>query len=240
MQAKHRVRKSKEERRREIVDAAIRLLGEYGVQGTTVSRISAAVGLTRGALYQHFPNLEAILAAALAAMDERSSSWIEQPSGSDVAERLLATGRAHSSWASSEYNTFVRPFFQLITSNRDSTLTTQIIDRQRHYLDVLAERAREGQTEGSIDPEADPEEIAWSLHMLAWAEDIALLMGLEEFITEGVSARILHRLLSTYTTALAASGCVDGAKPRHTPAGRPLRRHGRPRPHRRPRLPRDR
>lgn len=205
------MRKAKDERRQEIVDAAIRLLGEYGVQGATVSRISSAVGLTKGALYQHFPNLEAVLAAALAAMDRRSSAWIAESSGPNALERLMATGQAHSSWAPSEYNTFVRPFFQLITSNRDGNLTSQIVERQQHYLDVLAERAREGQREGSIDAGVDPEEIAWGLHMLAWAEDIAMLIGLDGFITQGMSARILRRLMTTYA---APSG--DRAEPPET------------------------
>lgn len=192
------IRKTREERQREIVEAAINLLGKYGVQGTTVSRIAAAVGLTKGALYQHFPNREAVLAAALAAMDERSSAWVAQSSGSDVPTRLLAMGQAHSSWASSEYNSFVRPFFQLIASNRQSSLTEQIIERQHKDLRLLTERAREGQKQGRITPDVDPEEVAWSLHMLAWAEDIALLIGVDEFITNGVSTRILKRLLSTY------------------------------------------
>jgi len=195
-----RVRKTKDERRREIVDAAIQLLGEYGVQGTTVSRIAAAVGLTKGALYQHFPNLEAVLSAALAAMDERSSAWIAQSSGADVRERLIAMSQAHSAWASSEYSTFVRPFFQLITADRESGLTSQIVERQQRDLHLLAERARDGQRQGSIDARVDPEEIAWTLQMLAWAEDIAVLMGLDAFITEGMSARILRRLMATYVT----------------------------------------
>jgi AcrR family transcriptional regulator len=50
------VRKTKAERQREIVDVTVKLLGKYGVEGTTVSRIAAAAGIARGALYQHFPN----------------------------------------------------------------------------------------------------------------------------------------------------------------------------------------
>jgi AcrR family transcriptional regulator len=197
------VRKTKDERQREIVDATIQLLGEYGVQGTTVARIAAAVGVTKGALYQHFPNREAVLAAALAAMDERSSAWIAQSSGPDVPASLMAMGRAHSSWASSEYNTFVRPFFQLIAASKESELTAQIIDRQHRDHRVLTERAKEGQRQGSIGADVDPEELAWSLHMLAWAEDIAMLIGVDEFITEGVSARILQRLMGTYVAPAA-------------------------------------
>ena len=195
------VRKTKSTRQREIVDATIELLGKYGVQGTTVSRIAAAVGVTKGALYQHFPNRAAVLSAALATMDERSSAWIAQSSGPDVPARLLAMGRVHSSWAASEYNTFVRPFFQLITSSGEDELTAQIIERQHRDLHLLTERARDGQRQGSISPDVDPEEIAWSLHMLAWAEDIAMLIGVDEFITRGVSANILKRLMATYAAS---------------------------------------
>ena len=88
------MRKTKAERQREIVDATIQLLGKYGVQGTTVSRIAAAVGIARGALYQHFPNREAVLEAAIAAMGERSSRWILESSGATCPTRLRAT------WAS--------------------------------------------------------------------------------------------------------------------------------------------
>ncbi|HLA82938.1 MAG TPA: helix-turn-helix domain-containing protein, partial [Thermoleophilia bacterium] len=73
---KKRIRKNKVVRKHEIVEATVQLLGKYGVEGTTVSRISAAVGLTKGALYQHFPNREAILEAALDAWGERSSVWL--------------------------------------------------------------------------------------------------------------------------------------------------------------------
>ena len=42
--------------------------------------------------------------------------------------------------------------------------------------------------------------------MLAWAEDIARLMGVEGFITEGASGRIAKRLLDTYTVSPASPG----------------------------------
>ena len=51
---KRHVRKSQAERREEIIDATLELLGEYGLEGTTVSRIAAAVGLTPGALVSAF------------------------------------------------------------------------------------------------------------------------------------------------------------------------------------------
>ncbi len=194
------MRKTKAERQREIVQAAIQLLGKYGVQGTTVSRIASAVGIARGALYQHFPNREAVLEAAIATMGERSSRWILEPTGKDTAERLVNIGMTHSEWSLSEYNTFVRPFFQLLTSEKETALSRRILDKHEEDLGYIVGLVEEGKREGTIAPDADATEIAWSLLMHAWAEDIARLMGIEQFITEGASNRILARLLSTYTT----------------------------------------
>ena len=194
-------RKNTEVRQEEIVDAAVRLIGEYGLRGTTVSRIAAAVGIARGALYRHFPNRQAVIEAALVRIADRSSAWLRQPTGSDALAALEQIGEAHSAWALSEFNTFVRPFFQLIASNRPGPLTTWIVERSRWELQYLVEMVEEGKRRGTIDAQAEPGDMAWTLLLHAWGEDIARLMGLEEYITEGASARILRRALNSYKPA---------------------------------------
>lgn len=194
------VRKSKAERQREIVDVTVKLLGKYGVEGTTVSRIAAAAGIARGALYQHFPNREAVLEAAVDAMGERSSRWILESSGRDVPARLLKIGENHSSWSLSEYNTFVRPFFQLLAAEPGTALAKHILGRHDLDFGYFVQLADEGKRQGSITDESDSGDIAWCLLLHAWGEDIARLMGIEQFITGGASARILQRLIATYTT----------------------------------------
>jgi AcrR family transcriptional regulator len=201
------VRKTKDERRTEIVEAAIQLLGKYGVQGTTVSRIAAAVGIARGALYQHFPNREAVLEAALAGMDGQPSHWIAQSSGADVPARLLDMGGLHSAQTPAEYTRFVRPFYWLISSNREATLAKRIISRQQEDFRYLVELAEEGKRRGSIAQDIDSGDVAWTLLLHAWGEDIARLMGVDQFITEGVSMRILRRLVATYATAPSQEDC---------------------------------
>lgn len=211
------VRKTKAERQREIIEATVQLLAKHGVQGTTVSRIAAAVGMARGALYQHFPNREAVLEAALAAMGERSSDWIVRSSGPDVPARLLDMGEAHSCWSSAAYDTFVRPFFQLIASNRDTGLTRLITERQQQDFRYLVELVEEGKRQGSITSDVDSGDIAWSLLLHAWGEDIARLMGVDRFITEGASNRILRRLMATYTLARTAEEPRRPARPEKGP-----------------------
>ncbi len=190
--------KSTAVRQQEIVDAAVQLIGSHGLRGTTVSRIAASVGISRGALYRHFPNREAVLEAALLRMAERSSSWLRQPTGDDVLSGLEAIGAAHSAWALSEFNTFVRPFFQLLASNRPGPLSDWMAKRQRDEFEHLVKVVEEGQSRGSIAADAHSGDIAWTLLLHAWGEDIARLIGVDQFITEGSSERILRRALDSY------------------------------------------
>ena len=204
------VRKTKPERQQEIIAATMMLIGKHGVQGTTVSRIAQAAGIARGALYQHFPNREAVLEAALDAWREQSSAWMSRPEPAPpenvaVPEQLLSMGRAHSAWAVSENNTFVRPFFQLIASNRESSLTRSIIDRQQDDFQRLVELVEEGKREGSVQTGVESGDVAWSLLLHAWGEDIARLIGVDRFITEGASTRILERLVTSYAAGDPAS-----------------------------------
>jgi AcrR family transcriptional regulator len=50
-----------------IITEAMRLFGEHGYRGTTITQIEAAVGLTPGAggLYRHFSSKDAVLAAGI-------------------------------------------------------------------------------------------------------------------------------------------------------------------------------
>lgn len=203
-QPKKRVRKTKEERQREIAEITLRLIGKYGLRGTTVSRISAAVGLSRGALYQHFRNRQAVIEAAIGIMTERPLGWIEPPTTQkNLLRHLQELGRRHAAWAESESEAFVRPFFELIASADKGHLSAPLAEGQRKILRMLVTMIEEGKGGGGINPEADSQDLAWALLMFAWSEDVAKLMGVDEFIARGSSTRNLHRMLAPAEPSLS-------------------------------------
>ncbi|MEW2262882.1 ScbR family autoregulator-binding transcription factor [Streptomyces sp. NPDC047853] len=59
-----------ERSRRSILEAAARVFDERGYDAASTNEILARSGLTRGALYHHFPSKEAIAAALVAAQSE--------------------------------------------------------------------------------------------------------------------------------------------------------------------------
>ncbi len=56
-------RKSTDERQDEIAEAALRLIGSRGLAALTVATLAKEIGISGGALYRHFPSLEAVLTA---------------------------------------------------------------------------------------------------------------------------------------------------------------------------------
>src|SRR5947199_9512841 len=56
---------------RKLLKAAAEVLGQHGVEGTTIPRIAQHAGLTPGAIYRRFHDKDALLEATILGMLER-------------------------------------------------------------------------------------------------------------------------------------------------------------------------
>jgi hypothetical protein len=74
------------------------------------------------------------------------------------------------------------------------------VDDRTHAERVPVRRGlvEEGKRRGDITSEARSGDIAWTLLLHAWGEDIARLLGIDHYIAEGASERILERALESY------------------------------------------
>ncbi len=190
------MRKSREERRVEIAAAALKIVGEFGVEGATMARIANAVGISGPALYKHFTGRAEILEAAMDLLLLRVVSWLDSSKNPNALERLRELGRRHSSTIATDYEGVVAPLFEFAAAGPRSQLSGQLAQRQRAALQRFVAIIEEGQAQGTIRPDIDVEVTAWTLMGLTWIENLAVLEGMEEFITGGVSARMLERTLA--------------------------------------------
>lgn len=65
------VRQPTEERRRQIADAALKIIAEQGLGRFTIQAIAAEIGVTDGTLFRHFASKEDIVLAALDRVEEQ-------------------------------------------------------------------------------------------------------------------------------------------------------------------------
>lgn len=190
-----RVRVTRVERQRQIADVTLRLVAKHGVHGATISRIAAAVGLSRAALYKFFPNREAMLEAALDILIERVPRWTARSSGANAFEHLMDMGSQFGPLGWSIFDTYTHPWFQFAAASGTGRLTEELGKRHLVFVREFADLIEEGKRDGSIREDADTDLIAWSLMMWAWGTDVARLVGLEPVIGSEVFIEIFRRMV---------------------------------------------
>jgi AcrR family transcriptional regulator len=195
---KSHTRKSQQERREEILDATLRVISEYGLDGATVSRIAGAVGLTPGALYRHFESRAALLSEANQLANERAMNWVDTSTNPNMLQRLEELTETHAAWAREHFNSVVRPFFLELASRHPDGGDPPLSITDFHIHKAFVAIAEEGKRQGTIRKDVRPEDVAWALQMFAWVEDISVMAGAREFIDEGILSRNVKRMLDSF------------------------------------------
>ncbi|MEY8040421.1 TetR/AcrR family transcriptional regulator [Saccharopolyspora cebuensis] len=141
--------------REQALDAALRIIAERGLSGTTVQEIADAVGMTKAGLLYHFGSREALLTAVLARRE-----GIEVLGGEHgVLDGFVAALRA---------NTSVPGLVALYSVLAGSAGSADADSEQRRYFAarypllrrVLAAEIEREQRAGGIPAERDPAALA--------------------------------------------------------------------------------
>jgi AcrR family transcriptional regulator len=190
-------RLTREQRREQIIEVTLRSIAENGVRGTTLSRIAAEVGVTTPALYAHFTNRKEILLAALDALFEHRTLPHRNLTEQTGIERLRQIGRRHTQLMQSADDQSVFALFEFIAAPPEEGLRETLGEKHVFLARDIADIVRQGQADGSIRPDADPEQVAWMIMGRAWTEDITHLMGVQAEWDEERSNRMLELILDS-------------------------------------------
>ena len=90
MTALTRREQNRVERRRRILDGALRVFAQAGYSGTTMDAIAAAVGLSKPTLYQYFDSKETLFQAMMLGQRDRMMTVFEHPSHRGMVHDLHA------------------------------------------------------------------------------------------------------------------------------------------------------
>lgn len=85
------------ETRKKLIEVARRAFAEYGYADTSMDKLTAEAGLTRGALYHHFGDKRGLFAAVVDQIDSQMAEYaqqhLEQPD--DLWDGLLLEGQTY-------------------------------------------------------------------------------------------------------------------------------------------------
>lgn len=146
-----------EQKRQEILAAAIRCALRSGLKGMSTSDICAEAKISPGHLYHYFENKDAIFEAMaetkLNELTERLRRNIEAggPTFDAIRSALLASTEA--SWHRDEYALVFEMVAEAVRSPAMARLLRKTGDAMR---EVLADAFREGQKQGEFDKTLDP------------------------------------------------------------------------------------
>ncbi|MFA3131202.1 TetR/AcrR family transcriptional regulator [Acinetobacter pittii] len=85
------------ETRKKLIEVARRTFAEYGYADTSMDKLTAEAGLTRGALYHHFGDKRGLFAAVVDQIDSQMAEYAQQhlDQPDDLWEGLLLEGQTY-------------------------------------------------------------------------------------------------------------------------------------------------
>ena len=165
-----RTRKTAGERREEIVRAVLKIIGERGQVALTTSALAQEVGVTTGALFRHFPSLEAMLReTARHALARLEATFPD--AGLPPLERLMELARRRIELVGSDPGLawLLRSEQAVLTLPEDAVgwLLDMVARSRRFLVDALREGAADGTFRGDIDPESLLVPVVGTIHVLS-------------------------------------------------------------------------
>ena len=191
------VKRNPDRTREKILHAAFHEIHRYGFRAAAVDRILADTGLTKGALYHHFPNKAAL---GLAVIDEIvgrwiAETWLEPLEASEDPLKILAEATQPARLAMD----LGSPLHNLSQemSALDDDFREHLAELYRHWRERLAERLRAAQEGGRVRAGIDCDDAA--AFLIAAIEGVA---GLAKNIRDREFLEGCSRELGRYVESL--------------------------------------
>ena len=192
-----------EQTRDAILERAIRLASEVGLDGVTIGRLADALDLSKSGLFAHFASKEALQVQTLDRAAERFVDVVVRPALATPRgePRLRALFERWLRWPRAVPQPggciFVQAAVEL--DDRPGPARDRLVKLQREWLDSLAVAVRGARDEGHLRADVDPQQLAFELYgiMLVCHHHARLL---RERNAEERARRAFERLL-------------DGARP---------------------------
>ena len=154
----------REETYRQILEAAYQVFARRGYEAATVDEIAAECGISKGALYHHFPSKEELFATLIRARYERPArravaAWPAEPSF-DLVQ--LAGAGLRAVWDNVRRDpTWYRLLDEArVQAGRNETIAEIMAATQRWNYETAAKIFRQGQERGNVRRDLDVESIA--------------------------------------------------------------------------------
>ncbi len=159
--------------REAILDHALRLASEVGLEGLTIGRLASALDLSKSGLFAHFGSKDELQVQLLDRAAARFAEVVVRPAlaAPRGEPRLRALFERWLRWPREVPQPggciFVQAAAEL--DDRPGVARDRLVTLQRAWLATIARVVRGGQAEGQLRRDVDPEQVAFELHAIILA-----------------------------------------------------------------------
>ena len=187
-----------ERTRQAILEAAVDIASEEGLEGLTIGRLAAELSMSKSGLFAHFGSQEELqLATVEAARDvfvrEVIRPAFESPKGIarlwglcdvwlEYVRREVFRGGCFFAAAAAEFD------------GRPGAVRDRVAGIMKEWLAVLGRSVSEAQVSGQLDPQADPAQLAFELNALEMGANWAYQLHGDRQAFARARAAMLERL----------------------------------------------
>ena len=148
-------------RREQIIQAALSLIGSHGLRRLSVASLARRVGLVPSALYRHFKGIDEVIEAVLEHIRDTLQQNVRVVRGEtpDSLERLRRLLMRHLALVRDSSALPRIVFSEEVYAGRAGR-RARMFAGIRKYLDDVAAIVQQGQTDGQIRSDVDPQTVA--------------------------------------------------------------------------------
>lgn len=193
------------ERKQQIIQAAISIMAEHGLSGTTTRRIAEEVGVSEPALYKYFPGKKELLLEALGEVGNRFFSTLAEAAsvGDTVPDRIFNMSASFYEFVMDHPEESML-LFETVTGSRDPEIRAALSDKMLQYTNALAEMFEAGKKQGSVREDLDTTVAAWQILSLGITLIFAALTGLEDVLTRDKALLAVTEVLENIVSNASA------------------------------------
>jgi len=176
--------------RQAILLHAARVGSAEGLEAVSLQRLASDLGISKSGLFAHFGSKEelhlaTIDAAALIFTDEILRPALAEPRGVRRVWALCTAWMSYLERGVFPGGCFFWAVAEEFDSRRPGPVRDSILEKKAYWSYSLQRAVREAQQAGEIEPEVDPEQLAWELD--------SLLGGANSGFKSGEGAKALER-----------------------------------------------
>lgn len=158
--------------RAEIVDAALQIAAQVGLEGLSIGNLAEAVGKSKSGVFAHFGSRDELQIAVIREYYVRFETEvfrpaIRKPRGLPRVRALFENWLAHTTTALDSGNIFISGAVEF--DDRPGPVRDALAETITTWIDAIARAVAQAIEEGHLRADADPRQVTFEIHGLILA-----------------------------------------------------------------------